>query len=205
MKNYPKLFVLLTFLAAGLAFACQTKNEAGKPLSFTKKQTYKSIGVVKKVDADAGKITFDHEEIPGYMAAMEMTEAVSDAKMLEAVKIGDRIEFELQRTDASLLITKINKIGETALVNSSEVYKVNCAECHGATGEGTEKGISFLKGHALKHSEKDFIEQVTNGEGKKMPAFKDKLSAEQIASVVKFVREELQKNASMEKMSEQPQ
>jgi len=205
MKNYPKLFVLLIFLAAGFAFACQTKNESEKPLSFTEKQTYKSIGVVKKVDADAGQITVDHEEIPGYMAAMEMTEAVSDAKMLEAVKIGDRIEFELQRTDASLLITKINKIGETAVLNGGEIYKASCAECHGGMGEGAEKGISFLKGHALKHSEKDFIEQVANGEGKKMPAFKDKLSAEQIAAVVKFIREELQKNASKEKTSEQPQ
>lgn len=32
---------------------------------------------------------------------------------------------------------------------------------------------------------------------KKMPAFKDKLSAEQVAAAVKFVREESQKNEEM--------
>jgi len=199
MKNYTKLFVLLIFLALFFAFACQPNNESSKSLTPTKAaeiQTYKVVGVVKNIDADAGKITLDHEEIPGYMAAMEMTEAVSDAKMLETVKSGDKIEFELQRTGSNLLITKLSKIGETAVVNGGEIYKANCAECHGGLGEGTDKGISFLKGHALKHSEKDFIEQVANGEGKKMPAFKDKLPAEQIAAVVKFIREELQKKTS---------
>jgi Cu(I)/Ag(I) efflux system protein CusF len=162
------------------------------PTRAAEAQTYKSVGVVKNIDPDAGKITVEHEEIPGYRPAMEMTEAVSDAKMLETVKIGDRVEFEFQRTESTLLITKLNKIGETALLNGGEIYKTNCAECHGGVGEGTSKGISFLKGHALKHSEKDFIEQVTDGDGDKMPAFKNDLSTEQIALVVKFIREDLQ-------------
>jgi mono/diheme cytochrome c family protein len=185
-------------LAGGFAFACRSNNEPIKSLTPTKAaeaQTYRSIGVVRNIDLDSGKITIDHEEIPGYMAAMEMTEVVSDPKMLETLKIGDKIEFELLRTGAVLVITDLNKIGDSAIVNGGEIYKANCAECHGGMGEGASKGISFLKGHALKHSEKDFIEQVTDGEGKKMPAFKDKLSAEQIAAVVKFVREELQKKS----------
>jgi Cu(I)/Ag(I) efflux system periplasmic protein CusF len=206
MKNYTKLFVLLIFSAGSFALSCQPNNQSKSfaPTRAAETQTYTAVGVVKNIDADAGKITVDHEEIPGYMAAMEMTEAVSDAKMLEALKTGDKIEFELQRTNSNLLITKLNKIGEAAVLNGGELYKANCAECHGGTGEGAEKGISLLKGHALKHSENDYIEQVTNGEGKKMPAFKDKLSAEQIAAVVKFIREELQKKAPEEE-SEQHQ
>ena len=198
MRNQAKSFVLLVFLAGGFAFACRSNNEPIKSLTPTKAaeaQTYRSIGVVRNIDLDSGKITIDHEEIPGYMAAMEMTEVVSDPKMLETLKIGDKIEFELLRTGAVLVITELNKIGDSAIVNGGEIYKANCAECHGGMVEGASKGISFLKGHALKHSEKDFIEQVTDGEGKKMPAFKDKLSAEQIAAVVKFVREELQKKS----------
>ena len=84
--------------------------------------------------------------------------------------------------------------GEVA--NGGEIYKTNCAQCHGGLGEGAKKGISLLKGHALKHSEAEYIEQIADGDGKKMPAFKDKLSVEQIAAVVKFVREELQKDVS---------
>lgn len=76
------------------------------------------------------------------------------------------------------------------------IYKANCARCHGENGEGTDKGISFLKGHALDHTEEDFIKQVENGEkDEKMPAFKDKLTDEEIKAVVKYVREEIQKNA----------
>lgn len=83
---------------------------------------------------------------------------------------------------------------QTADTVGAKIYKENCAQCHGANGGGTKKGISLTSGHALHHSEAEYIEQVTNGEGKKMPAFKDKLSEEEIAEVVKFVRTELQKS-----------
>ena len=158
------------FLCGFLAFSCRQSDDSSKafaPADTAEIKTYKSIGVIKSIDADAGKITVDHEEIPGYMAAMEMTEAVSDAKMLEAVKAGDKIEFEMQRTNANLLITKLTKIGETEVVNGGEIYKMHCAECHGDNGEGALQGISFLKGHALKHPEKDFIKRVTDGKDKK--------------------------------------
>jgi Cu/Ag efflux protein CusF len=202
MKKHFKLFALFAFSIVFFALACQKKSEASKPLNFAEKQTYKAVGIIKSIDADAGKITVDHEEIPGYMKAMEDTFGVSDAKMLESVKAGDKIEFELERTASNVVVTKLSKIGEVVQINGGEIYKTNCAECHAGTGEGASKGISLLKGHALKHSESEYVEQVTNGEGKKMPAFKDKLSAEQIAAVVKFVREELQKDVSREETAD---
>lgn len=201
MKNHLKFLVVLIFSIGIFAFACQTNNETNKTKSLSQseeKQTYKAIGVVKSVDTDAGKITIDHEDIPGYMAAMQMNEAVRDAKMLETVKPGDKVEFELERNEAKIIITKLTKIGEVVLLNGGELYKTNCAVCHGGIGEGAPKGISLLKGHAVSHSEKEYIAQVLNGKGKKMPAFKDKLSAEQIAAIVKFVREDLQKDISAE-------
>lgn len=71
---------------------------------------------------------------------------------------------------------------------------MNCAICHGEGSEGAKKGISLVKGHALDHSEAEYVEQVRNGEGKKMPAFSDKLSTGQIAEVVKFIRTDIQKD-----------
>jgi len=211
MRNYTKLLILLIFLAAGAAISCQS-NSSGKsfaPTNTAEIQTYKATGVVKNTDADAGKITIDHEEIPGYAGeATGMTETVADAKMLEAVKPGDKIEFELQRTGSKLLITKLSKIGETAITNGGEIYKMNCAECHGDLGEGALQGISLLKGHALKHSEADYIKKVADGKedkDKKMPPFKDKLTAEQIAAVVRFIREDLQKAASKDAKSDSRQ
>ena len=199
MNNRAKLYAVLICLFAVLACACvkgtlkQNADHSTASGSNSERQIYHSVGVIKRVDPNSGKITIDHEDIPGYMGAMEMTEAVRDKNLLETVKPGDKVEFEIERTGAALLITKLNKIGEVAQLNGTEIYQTNCTGCHGANGEGKDKGISLLKGHALHHSEQEFIEQVTNGEAKKMPAFKDKLSAREIAAVVKFVLTELQR------------
>lgn len=206
MKNNLKLIAVLIFAVEVLSFACQSNSQSNQVNSdvntaqSAEKQTYKSVGVIKTIDFDAGKLTIDHEDIPGYMSAMQMNEAVSDKKLLEEVKVGDKVEFEIERTGANIVITKINKTGETA--NGNEIYKTNCATCHGAVGEGAKKGIPLVSGHALHHSEEEYIEQIMNGEGKKMPAFKGKLSDEQIAAVVKFIRRDLQKNANNSQTSE---
>ncbi|MEZ5428676.1 MAG: copper-binding protein [Pyrinomonadaceae bacterium] len=187
------LFVSLT-----LFLACQAGSDAetnpNSPVNRTETQTYKSTGVIKKIDAEKGEITIDHEDIPGYMSAMEMTEPVADKKMLEPLKAGDKVDFEIERTGPEVIVTKIAKTG--GVLSGSEIFKTNCAECHGEKGEGAKKGIPLVSGHALHHSESEYVEQVKNGEEDKMPAFRDKLSEEEIAGVVKYVRETLQKNSS---------
>ncbi|HEX5874332.1 MAG TPA: cytochrome c [Pyrinomonadaceae bacterium] len=78
-------------------------------------------------------------------------------------------------------------------------YTKNCEGCHGPTGEGglvrvNDKQIkvpSLKAGHALKHTEDQLINIVTNGE-EAMPAFKEKLNAAQITDLVQFVRKEFQ-------------
>lgn len=197
MKNNIKLFAILTITV--FIFAC-TNQEPLKPVSPNAElHYYQSKGVVKKVDMETGKLTVDHEDILGYMSAMEMTEPVKDKAMLETIKVGDKIDFEIERIGSNVTFTKLTKTGEVAVINGAEIFKTSCSECHGEKGEGAKKGISLITGHALDHSEADFLKTVTNGksEGKehKMPAFKDKLSAEQIAEVVKYVRTEIQKDA----------
>ena len=201
--NYKiKIFAIFTFSIHVFAFACAnvetsktSNNSKTNSAAADDKQTYKSTGVIKAIDRENGKITIDHDDIPGYMSAMEMNEAVSDKKLLETVKVGDRVEFEIERTGAKIVVTKLDKIGEVSMIDGGEIYQVNCARCHGASGEGAEKGIPLISGHALHHSADEYVEQVENGEGVKMPAFKDKLSHEEIAAVVEFVREDLQKDA----------
>lgn len=198
MKNYFKLTAILIFSLVIFSFAC-TNQEALKPVSPNMEvQTYKSKGIIKKVDAENGKLTVDHEDIAGYMSAMEMTEPVKDKAMLESVKVGDKVDFEIERTGSKIIFTKLTKIGEVSVLNGAEIYKANCANCHGQNGEGAKKGIPLVSGHALHHSETEHIKQVTDGEGEKMPAFKNKLKPEEIAEVVKFVRDDLQKNTKRE-------
>lgn len=78
-------------------------------------------------------------------------------------------------------------------------YATHCANCHGAEGDGGlatvgDKKIkvpSLKVGHALKHTDDDFVDQINDGEAE-MPAFKDKLSPDEINQLVKFIRKEFQ-------------
>lgn len=189
----PRKVMKIIFLFVLTAFALSACN-SGNQRENSEKQIYKAVGVVKAINLEKGEITIDHEDIPGFMSAMEMDYSIADKTLLESVKTGDKVEFEIERTGSEIVITKINKIGETAKeIDASEIFKTNCAECHGEKGEGVEgKGISFLKGHALHHPVEDFIKQVTYGEEDEMPAFKDKLTEEEIKAIVKYVREEIQ-------------
>ena len=165
MKNLYKIAFI--FFAIALFLACQTDENMLTDSKVSPKksdqQIYKSVGVIKKVDAEKGEITIDHEDIPGYMSAMQMTEPVADKNMLDSIKADDKVEFEIERTGADVIFIKLNKIGEVSVLSGGEIYKENCAKCHSASGEGAEKGISLIKGHALHHSETEYIEQVKNG------------------------------------------
>jgi len=78
-------------------------------------------------------------------------------------------------------------------------YAKHCVACHGAEGEGGVKTVdnkklkvpSLSTGHALKHTDEDFVEQIMKG-GDGMPEFKDKLSPEAINLLMHFVRHEFQ-------------
>jgi mono/diheme cytochrome c family protein len=78
-------------------------------------------------------------------------------------------------------------------------FTKNCEPCHGPTAEGglvkVEKKqikVPSLKAeHAIKHTDDQLTKMITNGE-EEMPAFKDKLSQQEIADMVKFVRHNFQ-------------
>ena len=78
-------------------------------------------------------------------------------------------------------------------------YKKNCEACHGpeATGglvkvEKKQIKVPSLKAeHAIKHTDEQLTKMITNGE-EEMPSFKDKMSAQEIAQMVRFVRKEFQ-------------
>ncbi len=73
------------------------------------------------------------------------------------------------------------------------VYKQQCATCHGAAGvpaPAMAKALTIPTLDAVflaKVSDDSISAVVKNGAGK-MKGFKDKLSADQVAAVVKYVR-----------------
>ena len=84
------------------------------------------------------------------------------------------------------------------------IYEKDCKECHGQNGQGgpvklkdgTKLKVPTLReGHALRHSDAEFVKQITKG-GDGMPAFADKLKAEEINELIKFLRHEFQAGAT---------
>jgi Cu/Ag efflux protein CusF len=67
-------------------------------------------GDVVKVDKAAGKVTIKHGPIKKLdMDSMTMVFRVADPAMLDTVKPGDRIEFEADRVNGAITVTKIGK------------------------------------------------------------------------------------------------
>jgi mono/diheme cytochrome c family protein len=78
-------------------------------------------------------------------------------------------------------------------------FQKNCQLCHGEKGQGgpvTVEGRqlkvpSLREGHALNHTDDQFVKQISEGDDE-MPPFKGKLSPEEINELVAFIRKELQ-------------
>lgn len=85
------------------------------------------------------------------------------------------------------------------LANARTNYSKNCEGCHGPNGEGglvklDNKQIkvpSLHADHAIKHTDAEIIDFITNGH-EEMPAFKDKLRPEEVTELVRFVRKTFQ-------------
>ncbi len=78
-------------------------------------------------------------------------------------------------------------------------YAKNCEACHGPEFTGglvkvDNKQIkvpSLKSDHAIKHTDDQITKMITNGE-EEMPAFKDKMTAPEIAEMVRYVRKGIQ-------------
>lgn len=86
-----------------------------------------------------------------------------------------------------------------ALATARANYGKHCEGCHGPSGEGGPVKVdnkqikvpSLKRDHAVKLTDDHIAKMITSGE-EEMPAFKDKMSQQEIADMVKFVRKEFQ-------------
>jgi cbb3-type cytochrome c oxidase subunit III len=88
-----------------------------------------------------------------------------------------------------------NRASSAPLVaDGNAVYAAKCATCHGKDGKGTpawrKKGQPDFTDKAWQkaHTDAQITDATKNGKGKLMPAFKSKMSDEEIAAVVARVR-----------------
>lgn len=94
------------FAAAMLSFAITS----GTGAAFA--QATMVNGEVKKIDETAGKITLKHGPIKSLDMdedGMTMVFRVQNPAMLKQVKVGDKVQFEVERAPSGIIITKMQK------------------------------------------------------------------------------------------------
>jgi Cu/Ag efflux protein CusF len=96
----------ISHLIAAL-FAALLLNVALAQAQDAPKKIFHGVGEVTGVDADDGLLQLNHEAIPGLMDAMEMQYEVKPASLVQGVKRGDRIEFDVD--GASLVVVAIHQ------------------------------------------------------------------------------------------------
>jgi cytochrome c6 len=100
---------------------------------------------------------------------------------------------------AMLLLAQMNTPSPapvTAKSDPADIYSHRCTFCHGDDGRAqTKKGkelkaTDFTSDHFQHHmSDEKIVRIITNGiKKKKMPAFKDRLSPEEIQAMVPYLR-----------------
>lgn len=100
MKLTALCFAALLSLAP-LAHAQHNHSHAAAATSLTD-------GTIKKVDKPAGKLTIAHGTIENIgMPPMTMSFAVAEPKMLDAVKVGDKVRFAVESRKEQLTVTKL--------------------------------------------------------------------------------------------------
>jgi cytochrome c6 len=74
------------------------------------------------------------------------------------------------------------------------LYKSKCAACHGPDGAGNipmgkTLGVTDLtSADVQKQTDAQLTDSIANGKGKKMPAYKGKLTDDQIKGLVGYIR-----------------
>jgi Cu(I)/Ag(I) efflux system periplasmic protein CusF len=71
-------------------------------------KSHHATGTVKSVDAAKGTVTVDHEPVTSMnWPAMSMTFKTKDKKSLQAIKPGQKIEFDFVQRGKDYVITKV--------------------------------------------------------------------------------------------------
>ncbi len=106
--------VTIALLAAATAALAQNSSPdpaaAGSAAASTASAAM-SDGEVRRIDPESGKLTLRHGPITNLeMPGMTMVFRVADAKMLDALKPGDKVRFIADRINGAITVTHIEVV-----------------------------------------------------------------------------------------------
>ena len=101
---------------------------------------------------------------------------------------------------ASVSPTVASSPAEAPFAAAKAIYGQKCVKCHQPSGEGGKIQIdtvslkvpNFRDPRNQDDDDADYIDKVEHGASGKMPAFKNKLTDDEIKSVVGYIRHEFQ-------------
>jgi protein SCO1/2 len=102
MKLLLSLWLPL-FLVGAAVMGCRSGSESAK------EKTYEIKGIVVAVDAKKPSAKLDHQDIPGFMMAMEMEFDVASPKVLEGLRPGDKVQGKLKVEAGKAIITVLER------------------------------------------------------------------------------------------------
>ena len=110
--NLPHILFALAFVASATAHAQSKPSEhsAHHPAGASAAVSTSTMadGEVRKIDKVQGKVTLRHGPIVNLdMPAMTMVFKVADAKLLDAVKEGDKVKFAADKVNGAITVTVI--------------------------------------------------------------------------------------------------
>ena len=113
LKNLNVLAALV-IAAAGGSRAAQDVPHAGMSMSVrptaAADSTFAALtrGMVRKIDVDAGTITIQHGAIDSLgMPAMTMVYRAAHPGLLDQVRVGEAIGFQVERIDGAFVVTRL--------------------------------------------------------------------------------------------------
>lgn len=92
---------LCALLLIGWATACHIQPQS---------QIYTGRGVIQHIAPDGASIRIAHQDIPGFMQAMTMDFELKDPTVLTGAKVGDEVEFTLEKTSDRLDVIALHVI-----------------------------------------------------------------------------------------------
>lgn len=109
----PRNSILLAVSMLGAAFALQASADDSHTHRTMHAAASSALtdGEVRKVDQAAGKVTIKHGPMPKFdMPAMTMVYRVRDKSVLERLKPGDRIKFDVDGAGSEFTVLRLEQL-----------------------------------------------------------------------------------------------
>lgn len=112
MKIHPLMLALaLTGPLSGLAQSSDTADHSAHHAQPAGKQALLSEGEVRRVSPETGKVTLRHGPLTNLdMPGMTMVFTATDPKLLDGLKVGDKVRFNADKKDGTYVVTAIEVV-----------------------------------------------------------------------------------------------